>query len=413
MPRRFPPVLVALLMASLAAGAGAYRRFRARPVVPVPLVASAAVAPSSASAGPAAFAPRAPVPAGPARSFRGDRARRHRSAFVGPRAAPRERFSWDAGGPVEVMPALTEGGDVVVASLSGKVARLTPLGAVVWSADLGERVYASPLITADSVILGSDAKRFVALALGTGKKRWQLDADAEADTAGAEAPSGTVVIAAGRVLFGLRADGAVRFRTKLPRKIYASPAVADDGAIYVGAQDHHLHALGPDGSHRWKRDLGGDVDCAPALGDDGTIFAASDAGVVAAFDAQGRQRWRTTLGGFVRGGLTVGRGGVIFAGTYGPAPRVVALDAETGGERWAYPVQGTGAPEFGIHGAPLEDAEGNLFFGAQDDSLYALDAAGRLLWSYPTQGDVDAPLTLGPGGVLYVGSDDGKLRALQ
>jgi outer membrane protein assembly factor BamB len=413
MPRRIPPILVALLAASLAAGAGAYRRFRARPAVPLPLLASAAVAPVSASAVPAAFAPRAPAPAGPSRSFRGDRTRRHRSAFVGPRAAPRERFVWDAGGPVEVMPALTDGGDVVVASLSGRVARLTPAGGLVWSAELGERVYASPLVTADSVILGSDAKRFVALALGTGKKRWQLDADAEADTAGAEAPNGSVVIAAGRVLFGLRADGAVRFRTKLPRKIYASPAVADDGAIYVGAQDHHLHALGPDGSHRWKRDLGGDADCSPALGDDGTVFAASDAGLVFAFDPEGRERWRAAVGGFVRGGLTVGRGGAVFAGTYGPAPRVVALDAATGTERWSYGVQGTGALEFGIHGAPLEDAEGNLFFGAQDDSVYALDAAGRLLWTFPTQGDVDAPLTLGPGGVLYVGSDDGKLRALQ
>jgi outer membrane protein assembly factor BamB len=322
------------------------------------------------------------------------------------------RFSWDAGGPIEAAPAITPEGDVIVASLSGKVARLTPAGALVWSRDLGERVYASPLLAGETVILGSDAKRFVALALPSGKTRWELSADGEADTAPAEGPGGLVVAAAGRTLFGLRADGAVRFRLKLPKKIYASPAVADDGTIYVGSQDHRLYAVSPEGTVRWSRDLGGDVDCAPAIGDDGTIYAGSDAGIVAAFDPRGVERWRATVGGFVRGGLTVGRAGAVFAGTYGPGPRIVALEVATGVERWSFRVQGTGAPEFGIHGAPLEDAGGHLFFGAQDDRVYALDPSGKQLWVFPTQGDVDAPVALGPGGVLYVGSDDGRLRAL-
>jgi outer membrane protein assembly factor BamB len=343
--------------------------------------------------------------------FRGDRARRHRAAFVGPRE-PRVRFVYDAGGAIEAMPALTPEGDVLVASLSGKVARLTPAGAVVWTADLGERIYASPLVLHDAALLGSDARRVVALALGTGKTRWQLDVDGEADTAPAEAPDGSIVLAAGRVLYGLHASGAVRFRLKLPRKIYASPAIADDGTIYVGAQDHRLYAVTPQGTVRWSRDLGGDVDCAPAIGDDGTVYAGSDAGQVVAFDAQGGERWRAAVGGFVRGGLTVSRGGAVLAGTYGPAPRVVALDGATGAERWSHGIQGTGAAEFGIHGAPLEDLEGNLFFGAQDDAVRALDPGGRLLWTFPTRGDADAPLALGPGGVLYAGSDDGHLYAL-
>jgi outer membrane protein assembly factor BamB len=326
--------------------------------------------------------------------------------------APKARFVWDAGGPVETMPAISKDGDVIVASLSGRVARISPEGTATWTADLGERIYASPLLLNDAVLLGSDAKRVVALSLTTGKKRWELDVDGEADTAAAETPDGALVIAAGRVLYGLRADGAVRFRLKVPRKIYASPAVADDGTIYVGAQDHRLYAVSPRGTMMWSRDLGGDVDCAAAVGDDGTVYAASDAGQVAAFDPQGNERWRAAVGGFVRGGLTVSRSGAVLAGTYGPGPRVVALDGATGTERWSFSIQGTGATEFGIHGAPLEDPEGNLYFGAHDDLVYALDAAGRLLWTFPTGGDVDAPLAIGPGGVLYVGSDDGHLYAL-
>ena len=310
------------------------------------------------------------------------------------------------------MPAITPDGDIVVASLSGKVARLSPAGAVVWAADLGDRVYASPLILGDAVMVGSDARRFVALALATGKTRWRLDVRGEADTGAADAPDGGVVFAAGRVLHGVRPDGAVRFRLELPRKIYAAPAIADDGTIYVGAQDHRLYAVTPGGAVAWSRDLEGDVDCAPAVGDDGTVYAASDAGIVAAFDPQGHERWRAQVGGFVRGGLTVSRSGAVIVGTYGPAPRVVVLEGATGAERWSFHVQGTGAAEFGVHGAPLEDREGTLYFGSQDDSVYALDAGGGLLWTFPTHGDVDAPIAIGPGGALYVGSDDGHLYAL-
>ena len=44
-----------------------------------------------------------------------------------------------------------------------------------------------------------------------------------------------------------------------------------------------------------------------------------------------------------------------------------------------------------MHGGALEDAAGALVFGAQDDAVYAIDAAERLLWRFTTGGDVDAP----------------------
>jgi outer membrane protein assembly factor BamB len=124
----------------------------------------------------------------------------------------------------------------------------------------------------------------------------------------------------------------------------------------------------------------------------------------------------------VRGGLSITRAGSVIAGTYGPRPRVVALDPGTGAELWSFAVRGSGAPELGIHGAPLEDGAGTLYFGAQDDDVYALDPAGKLLFRFHTGGDVDAPLVLGPApdeppesgaGLLFVGSDDGHLYGLR
>lgn len=180
--------------------------------------------------------------------------------------------------------------------------------------------------------------------------------------------------------------------------------------------------MSPKGALVFRTSLGADVDCAPSIGADGTIYVGTDAGEVVALDRTGAVRFRARVGGYVRGGLTLTRTGAVVAGTYGPAPRVVALDAATGAERWSFAVPGTGAAEFGVHGSPLEDAEGNLYFGAQDDVVYALDPRGRLRWTFRTGADVDAPLVLGPvpggssesgPGVLYVGSDDGLLRAVR
>jgi len=114
----------------------------------------------------------------------------------------------------------------------------------------------------------------------------------------------------------------------------------------------------------------------------------------------------------VRGTLSVARNGDVLAGVYGPAPRAVRLTAEDGSLRGEFRIQGTGAREFGVHGGCLEDAAGLLLFGAQDDSVYAIDEAGKLLWRFTTDGDVDAPVTLLGDGSVVVASDDGHVSLL-
>ena len=118
------------------------------------------------------------------------------------------------------------------------------------------------------------------------------------------------------------------------------------------------------------------------------------------------------MGGHVRGGVTLTRRGTLVVGTYGPAPRVVALNASNGKILWRFGIQGTGATEFGIHGSPVEDRHGRLYFGAQDDRLYALDPTGRLLWKYAMKGDVDAPVAIIGEGRLIAADDSGRVVCL-
>jgi outer membrane protein assembly factor BamB len=290
---------------------------------------------------------------------------------------------------------------------------LTESGQQRYSVDLGDRIYGAPLVQNESVFVGSDVHKFFGISSG-GTIRFRLDADSDVDTGAVPTPWGGIVFASGKIVYAAKPDGSLLWRIHTRRKVFSSPAVADDGTVYVGSQDHHFYAVAPDGKVRWRVDLGGDVDSAPAIEDDGAIMVGSDKGqILSLAPDSGEVRWRTEVGGFVRGAISLGRDGTVLAGTYGPTPALVALDPTDGSVRFRFSIPGTGAPEFGIHGGPVEDSKGRLYFGAQDDHAYCVSADGALLWKFKTGGDVDAPLVITPRGLLLVGSDDGKLYALQ
>ena len=140
----------------------------------------------------------------------------------------------------------------------------------------------------------------------------------------------------------------------------------------------------------------------------GEAVVGTDAGEVVRLSRAGDVVWRVQVGGYVRGTLSIARNGDALAGVYGPTPRVVRI-APDGALTGSFGVQGTGARELGVHGGPLEDASGALFFGAQDDDVYALGPGDMWEWSYRTGGDVDAPVTLLSNGALVAGSDDGEV----
>ena len=335
----------------------------------------------------------------------------NRSPFEGPTLA-NVLWTFDTGGPIEAAPAVLDDGTILVASLGGKLFALTNDGKQRLAVDLGDRGYSAPLVYGEFLYLGSDAHRFYGVTR-EGVIRFRLETNGDVDTGAVPTPWGGIVFASGRVLYASKPDGTLLWRFQARRKIYSSPAVGDDGTVYVGSQDRHFYAVTPEGKVRWRVDLGGDIDSSPAIQDDGTVVVGSDKGeIVALAPENGEIKWTAAVGGFIRGAMSIGRDGTVFAGTYGPTPRMVALDPANGAVRFRFPVSGTGATEFGIHGGPVEDSAGRLYFGAQDDHAYCLSPDGTLVWKLRTGCDVDAPLVIAPNGVLLVGSDDGKLYAV-
>lgn len=280
-----------------------------------------------------------------------------------------------------------------------------------WQVALGERVYSAPLVHDDGTIyVGSDAKKLLSVTKD-GAVTWRLEVDGEIDGGAVLGKDGSIVFAAGPNVYSVRRGGDLAWRFATKGKVYTSPAITDDGLVVFGAQDHHVRALTSSGVLVWDVDLGADVDGSPAIGDDGFIHVGTDRGEVVRLDGKGAIAWRTPIGGFVRGGLSIARNGDVLAGTYGPIPRVVRLGPD-GAIRGAFAIQGTGAKEFGIHGGPLEAADGVLFFGAQDDAVRAVGTEGTELWRFPMGADVDAPVTMLDDGSLVVAAEDGTIAML-
>jgi outer membrane protein assembly factor BamB len=330
-----------------------------------------------------------------------------------------------ADGAIETqpIPSLDESAIYVATlGLTGASGHLVALdrkdGAVKFRVALGARSYATPCVDANgNVYSASDAKKFFAVR-PDGAIAWTLDLDDEGDTACAIASDGTIVFAAGKTLYDVRANGDVVWRFSAHGKIFTAPAIDARGRVIVGSQDHHAYAV-ERGEKSWAVDLGADVDGSPAIDDDGASVVGTDAGDVVKLDENGGVIFSASLGGFVRGPLSIARGGDVIVGVYGPRSRVVRLDGKNGKEKASFDVAGTGALEFGVHGGPLEDAEGKLYFGAQDDRLYAFaplsrskDGRPEPIFALQTGGDVDAPPTLLTNGALVVASDDGVVYYL-
>jgi outer membrane protein assembly factor BamB len=352
------------------------------------------------------------APSSAARMVHGGPRHLHRSSARGPRAA---KVGWRAsvGGPVAAqVTASPDERTLYVATLDGSVVALSRAdGGKRWSTALGSRVYSTPLVHDDgTVYVGTDGKRLVALG-ADGAVLWRLEVEGEADSGAVFANDGTIVFAAGSYVHAARRGGDLAWRVALRGKVFTAPAITEEGLVVVGSQDDRVHGIGPGGTLAWSTDLGADVDGAAVIGDDGAIFVGTDRGEVVRLDGRGKVAWRTAVGGFVRGVLSLARNGDVLVGTYGPVPRVVRL-APDGTIRGAFAVKGTGAREFGIHGGPLEDADGALYFGAQDDAAYALGPDGSVRWRMETGADVDAPLTMLADGSLVVASEDGTITML-
>jgi outer membrane protein assembly factor BamB len=226
--------------------------------------------------------------------------------------------------------------------------------------------------------------------------------------------------------------------------VESTPAVAN-GVVYVGSNDSKLYAFPSSlngtcsGSPTicppvWTAATGGPVGSSPAVVG-GVVYVGSNDGKLYAFDAAGGATtctgtpttctplWTATTGGPVGSSPAV-VGGVVYVGSNDG--KLYAFDAAggattcTGTPKVCTPLW-TAATADAVFSSPAV-VGGVVYVGSNDGKLYAFDAAGGAttctgtpkvctpLWTATTAGVVASSPAVA-GGVVYVGSNDGKLYA--
>jgi len=113
-------------------------------------------------------------------------------------------------------------------------------------------------------------------------------------------------------LYALYPNGTIKWTYPTGGNLFSSPAIGDDGTIYVGGYES-IHAIYPNGTGKWKFDTNHVVYSSPAIGADGTIYCGShNTYLYALYPENGTMKWRYKTGDWIRTSPCVADDGTIY-----------------------------------------------------------------------------------------------------
>ena len=345
---------------------------------------------------------------------------RHTSTATGKGPTSGEiRWKRKLEGPVVPGPAIAKDGTIYEASNGGVLHAFDPDGAELWSFDggspYGSDLSTTPAITGDGTILWPGPGALFALN-PNGELLWtqRFNSQPLSPLLGDDSGSLVYVMDSGGELNALQVaprGPSLLWSTEIGSVSYSSPALGDDGTVYVGA-DQSLFAVGADGHVAWSFETDDLVEVSPAVTPDGTVVIGSNDAMVYGVHPDGSQKWAHDLGEITYSSPAAAPGGVVYIGDHSGA--VSALDASDGETINRYAGQGRSEDQLsvGVWTAPLIDRDGNIYFGTRLGHVYGFDASGEQLFDVQTGGTVDSYPALSADGTLLIGSEDGYLYAI-
>ncbi len=304
-----------------------------------------------------------------------------------------------------------------------------------WTFRTGRGIFSTPVIGADGTVYVGSADTYFYAIRPDGRLRWRIKTggliDAGAALSAYEPRLGSAPLTFGsgdQRLYHLSTPRTGRprilwkFRPTVPpvkgQRVdwWEGPvAIGPHGVIYAGNTGGTAYAINPDGRKRWTFTAGGSVWTTPAFTAGGDSYWGSLDLHVYKLDASGRPLWSTFTPGFVISSPAIGSDGTVYVGSFDS--KLYALNPVTGTPRWTFETTDH------IYSSPAlaQNRSGHttaIYIASTDGSVYALSPSGRLLWRYDTGDPIRSSPVLGAapagehGQILYVGSSNGKLYAL-
>ncbi|MCB1217142.1 PQQ-binding-like beta-propeller repeat protein [bacterium] len=214
---------------------------------------------------------------------------------------------------------------------------------------------------------------------------------------------GTVYIAGlDRMLHAYRPDGTLRWEIETYNPAVSTPALDEDGNIYLGLLDGMI-CYSPDGSFRWNYLTTAVVGGSVLVTDDLVVFGCRD-GVLRALSREGELQWEYDTGNAIE-----------YAPARSPSGRLLCTNSRgrlfllnTDGQlEWVSAAANSGAS------APVVGLDGTAYYIDGIGQLLAVSAAGGLMWSFELGGQAEERMpVIGPDGCIYAGGAKGELHRI-
>lgn len=279
--------------------------------------------------------------------------------------APDGTELWSAPvGGVYYAPSFLPSGDIVAATRGGLAVVVGRDGTLRRSADLSAPAHGSPLVLDDGSVVIATVDRRVRRLDSSLRVLFDVGLPDGNGATLATTSQGDIAAVAGRELVILSTSGALVRTSPLGGRATASPAVADDGTLWIALAEGQLLGLGPSGRERARVDLGGRPydEAAIAIGADAAVRVPTvNAGLVCVGPAGG-ERWRVASQIGFNAPASVDEEGTTLVVDRGG--RMLAIGAD-GQERWAVAV-GTY-----VYQAPVLAADGTIYIVTERGAVQA------------------------------------------
>ena len=353
-----------------------------------------------------------------------------------------KKWSYATNGQVWSSPALATDGTVYVGSFDTKFYAFTPAGALKWAYSTGGAIYSSPAVDGNGVVyFGSNDK--IAYALNPdGTKKWSMQFNALIQASPGIGPNGTIYLPSyDKNLYAI-GNGTPAPALNLTKTV--SPTSAPKGATvtYTFQYQNSGNATATNISLADALPYHTTYVTGSATGN-GTYNAANRALLWSLSNlnagASAQVTFQATINNDATTGMNINNTALIFC-TEIPAAMssntatvtVIGANPSGRGDWWMFrhDLQHTGRSSFngpsigklqwsfnagGINGgigSPAIGSDGAIYFGANDNNLYALNVDGTKRWTFTTSGGINSSVAIGADGTLYFGSQDNTFYAV-
>ena len=254
-----------------------------------------------------------------------------------------------------------------------------------------------------------------------GSLLWTYEMNSPLISAATLGPDGTAYVGNkdGR-LCAIDIEGNLRWTLTTDGPVYSSPAVSPDGnSIYACSEDGRLYALARDGSELWSFETGafsvidGAILASPAVGPNGTVYIGGlyDSNLYALDPNNGSTKWVCDFNseGWLFASPVISPDGTIYQ-TLLYDPNVYAIDANNGNIIWA-----TNLAQITEQGS---DSYSRWFEPYYYDTVHfdwragvCADVYSNAFWNVSDSGWSEP--VIGPDGTIYISFDDPWLRVVE